>query len=65
MHELFLIRRPDMAVSVADVASGPSCRWKSHGPGRSRALAPLLFDAGRGDGRGYTEICAGGTPVLP
>ena len=33
-----------------DVAARPSCRWKSHGPGRSRAMAPLPVDPRRGDG---------------
>ena len=45
--------------------SRPPCRREPHGPGRSRALAPLPVDPGRGDGRGCARICAGGTPALP
>ena len=45
--------------------SRPSCRWKSHGPGRSRGRAPLPVDSGGGDGRSCGRICAGGTPALP
>ena len=45
--------------------SRPPCRREPHGPGRSRALAPLPVDRGGGDGRGYGKNCAGGTPALP
>ena len=48
-----------------DVAARPSCRREPHGPGRSRALAPLPVDPGGGDGRGCGKNCAGGTPALP
>ena len=43
----------------------PPCRREPHGPGRSRALAPLPVDLGGGDGRGCARVCAGGTPALP
>ena len=43
----------------------PPCRRVRHGLGRSRVLAPLPVDPGRGDGRGCARICAGGTPALP
>ena len=43
----------------------PPCRREPHGPGRSRALAPLPVDPGEGDGRGCGKTCAGGTPALP
>ena len=45
--------------------SRPPCQREPHGPGRSRALAPLPVDSGGGDGRSCGRICAGGTPALP
>ena len=44
---------------------GPRRRREPHGPDRSRALASLPVEPGRGDGRGCARMCAGGTPALP
>ena len=48
-----------------DAGNRPCCRREPHGPGRSRALAPLPVEPGGGDGKGCAKTCAGGTPALP
>ena len=40
----------------------PPCRREPHGPGRSRALAPLPVDPGGGDGRGFASVVRAGRP---